>query len=163
GNTITGYDIPEGYELQLERGLAIQPKIDTHLHASNLNEFAWITCDLVRETLVGERAMRLLTPTPIKMFSGPVEKMEYVPVEVNNFSIIELHMFSNMKTLEILHVPHNLLVVLHFRAHYKRKGLTYDGGSDNKKHCQHGCGCRVLQQTPNRWLNARDGWNPAEL
>ena len=59
-------------ELQLDRGLAIQLKTPIHIYAANLNEFAWITCDLVAETLIGERAMRLLTPTPVKMFTGSV-------------------------------------------------------------------------------------------
>src|SRR5437773_1432930 len=109
-NVITGYEIPEGYELQLDRGLAIQLKTPTHIYASNLNEFAWATCDLLAETRVGERAMRLLTPTPVKMFTDAITRMEYVNVETNRFSIIEIHLFSNLRTMEMLDVPHNLLI-----------------------------------------------------
>ena len=164
GSTITGYEIPEGYELQLDRGLAIQLKTPIHIYAANLNEFAWITCDLVAETLVGERAIRLLTPTPIKMFTGSVAKLEYVPVKMNRFAMIELHLFSNMKTLEVLQAPHNLLLVLHFRPTHKRKGVTYDGDPIKRHCCDNGCRGRVLQQTADwRWRNASDAWNAAEL
>jgi hypothetical protein len=158
-NIITGYEIPEGYELQLDRGLAIRMKTPIHIYASNLNEFAWITCDLVSETCVGERAMRLLTPTPVKMFTDVIARMEYVPVEINTFSMVELHLFSNLKTMEMLDVPHNLLLVLHFRPRHKRKGITCDDDSI-KRHCSDddGCRSRVLQQTAGRRLAAGDAW-----
>ena len=46
---ITGFEIQEGYELQLDRVLAIALKTPAHIYASNLNEFAWVSCDLVSE------------------------------------------------------------------------------------------------------------------
>jgi hypothetical protein len=156
-NIITGYEIPEGYELQLDRGLAISLKTPIHIYASNLNEFAWITCDLVSETCVGERAMRLLTPTPVKMFTDVIGRMEYVPVEANTFSMVELHLFSNLKTMEMLDMPHNLLVVIHFRPRHKRKGITNDCDSI-KRHCAHGCSGRILQQASARRFNEGDAW-----
>src|SRR5438477_10649185 len=99
------------------------------------------------------------------MFTGSVVKLEYVPVKMNRFAMIELHLFSNMKTLEVLQAPHNLLLVLHFKPTHKRKGVTYDGDPIKRRCCcDNGCGVRVLQQTSDcRRCHASDAWNAAEL
>ena len=155
---ITGYEIPEGYELRLDRGLAIALKTPAHIYASNLNEFAWVSCDLVSETLIGEKAVRLLTPSPVKFSTDNNLNKEYVNLEISRFSMIELRMFSNLKTMEFLDLPYNLLVVLHFKPFHKRKGLIKNGDGNCKKHCPDGCGGRILQQTSDWRRDASNAW-----
>jgi hypothetical protein len=144
--------MPEGYELQIDRGLAASLKIKNKLFQTDVNEYVWVVCDLVRETFVGEKALRLLTPTPIKVAPNSVgfTNREYVPIEAGKFSIIELKMYTNLSTMKLFDGVHNILVVLHFRAKHKRKG--YGDGRDHwtgdcKKFCEDGRSGRFLQQT----------------
>ena len=156
---IKGYDMPEGYELELDRRLAIRLKTPARIYASNLNEYAWITCDLVAETLIGERAIRLLTPTPLRITSDVTVNREYVPVEISRFSLVEVKMFCNLRTMEVLDVPYTIMVVLHFTPKHKRKGVTDHGASCNsKRHCSDGCSGRILQQTSTRGISQGDVW-----
>src|SRR3977135_1605480 len=150
-NGIKHFDMPEGFELRLSQGLAIYLKTKHHIRSNNLNEFAWITCDLVAESCVGEAAMHLLTPTPLRITSTSNLNKEYVPVERTKFSLIELKMFTNLRTLKASDGPYNVLVVLHFSPRHKRK--RYNVECDSKKHCPDGCGGRILQQTSSREIS----------
>ena len=140
------FEVPEGYEVRLDRAFAAHLKIPPSIFASNINEFVWITCELVGETCMGETAMRLLTPTPLRILSDVVVNKEYVPIEINKFSLIELKMFTNLRTLEPLEAPYDMLIVLHFKPRHKRIG------GECKRHCSDGCSSRFLQQTANGGL-----------
>src|SRR5271167_2502185 len=147
--TINSIDIPEGYELQLPPTLAAGLKIKTHINFVNINEYAWITCNLVGETCIGETAMTLLTPTPLKIGTASIVNREYVPVTVNTFRLIELRTFTSLKTLEPFDGPFNVLVTLHFKPKYKRKGYEQPEAKRQRIDLD-GRSSRVLQ-SPTNW------------
>jgi hypothetical protein len=158
---IKSIDIAEGYELQLPAGLAATLKVKKNIYTTTNtknDEFAWITCDFVGETMIGERALRLLTPTPLKISTATdvSNNKEYVPLTIAKFSILEIKMYTNLRTLELFDGPFNVLIVLHFKpmARHKRKASWEDDDS-KKRHA--GFGGRVLQQAnPIGWWRSDD-------
>ena len=88
--------------------------------------------------------MRLLTPTPLKITTNSNTNKEYVPVEISKFSLIEIKMFTNLRTLEQFDGPYNVLVILHFCPRHKGNGNEYND-RESKKHCSDGCSSRLLQ------------------
>jgi len=147
GGVITSIEIPEGFEIVIPKGLADKIKINTHLFSSNVNELAWITSNIVGDMCVGEGVMHLLTPTPLKITTATNTQKEYVPVKLSKFQIIEIKMFTNIKTMEVFDGPYNLMIVLHFIPRYKQKRKSIDMQSQAKRYCYDGCSGGLLQQT----------------
>jgi hypothetical protein len=143
---IESIDIPTGYELKLPGKLAESLKLKSHIYLSDINDYAWFTCNLVKEMSVGECRLPLLTPTPQKITSNVVACREYVPVAINKFNQIELKLYTNLHTMVLFDGPYNISVVLHFTPKYKRRGYE-DNEKDSKRFCNGRCSGGVLQQT----------------
>jgi hypothetical protein len=138
-NAITSIDMSDGVEVEISEGLATFLRIKTHLHSSNTNELAWVVCDLVSETRIGERSIRLLTPTPIRVTTDTKVGREYVGVQVKKFSLVDLKLVTNLSTMEKFDGPYELLVVLHFVPRKKRKCSCSDGGNSKIVKIEGGC------------------------
>ena len=143
-SAIKSIDIADGYELELHQGLAAYLKIKKNIFSADANDYAWVTSDIVGETMIGETSMRLLAPTPLQVTTAKITNKEYMPVNVQRFSMIEIKMHTNPKTMELYDAPYNILFVLHFVPRYKRKGHVTDDDTDRKKHCPDGCSSRLL-------------------
>ena len=98
----------------------------------------WITCDLVDEMLVGEAAIKLLTPSPLTL-NGEIISMQYVPVSSCRFSDITLYCYSDITTLAPDSGSEDFMVVLHFMPRYKRvRTFTENDTVESyKKFCCH--------------------------
>ena len=147
---IKSIDVPDGFELELHQGLAAQLKIKRRHFSSDANEVAWIYCDIVGETRIGEGAMRLLNATPIKITTSRITQREYMPVMKKTFSIIDIKMHTSLKTMQIYDSPFNIIVVLHFTPRYKRFGCGCD---QKRRRVEDESSSQFLQQTTSGWSN----------
>src|SRR5271154_5374586 len=112
------------------------PRKSMSLHGSHVT--------FLGETQIGETAMKLLIPTPIRISTtASVSNKEYVPVTTQKFSMIEVKMHTNLSTMEMYDGPHNILIVLHFIPRYKRKGTKEP--SNKKPRIDDGFNSRFLQ------------------
>src|SRR3977135_2340051 len=96
----------------------------------------WITCDLIDEMMLGEGAIKLLTPSPLDLNTDITSK-QYVPVSSCRFSDITLSCYSDITKLTPYGGSEDFMVVLHFIPRYKRVRTFTD--TDNiesyKKFC----------------------------
>jgi len=144
---ITTIDMPEGYELEIDQGLATSLNLKRKFFSA-MTDYAWITCNIVGDSFVGESSMPLLTLTPLKMTTSVITNREYVPVSSNTFQTLHLQMISNLKTLEPYDGPNNVLIVLHFKAKHKRSGYVLDKEEAKRLRTneeEDGRGSRILQ------------------
>ena len=147
---IKSIDVPDGFELELHQGLAAQLKIKRRHFSTDANEVAWIYCDIVGETRIGEGAMRLLNATPIQITTSRITQREYMPVMKKTFSIIDIKMHTSLKTMQIYDSPFNIIVVLHFTPRYKRFGCGCD---QKRRRVEDESSSQFLQQTTSGWSN----------
>ena len=134
---IKNIEVPDTMEIVLPQDFANIFKITTSLTSKPTNELAWITCDLVAETQVAQKSMRLLTPTPMVITTAANMHKEYVPVSSSKFQIIEIKMYSNIKKMQPFEGGYNVMIVLHFVPRYKQKRKMSDLLSQQKRICCH--------------------------
>src|SRR3981189_3409755 len=143
GNAVT---VDQKLEVTIPHELAKRLKIPTILKyvpvvekaTSKVEQPIWITCDLVDEMLVGEAAVKLLTPSPLTM-DAEINSKQYVPVSSCRFSDITLYCYSDITTLAPYGGSEDFMVVLHFMPRYKRvRTFTENDTVESyKKFCCH--------------------------
>jgi len=142
-NTVT---VDQKLEVTIPHELAKRLKIPTILKyvpvvekaTTKVEQPIWITCDLVDEMLVGEAAVKLLTPSPLTM-DAEINSKQYVPVSSCRFSDITLYCYSDITTLAPYGGSEDFMVVLHFMPRYKRvRTFTENDTVESyKKFCCH--------------------------
>jgi hypothetical protein len=149
-HSIESIEIPPGYELKLPLTLADYLKIKAHITNVEINHFAWITCDIVKEMFWGEKKLPLLTPSPQQILTSTIVSREYVPVSANKFKIIHVQLYTNLQTGALFDGVYNVGLVLHFMPKHKRRGHE-ENEKDSKRHCacNNGRGGGILLQAPN--------------
>ena len=120
--------ISDNVEVRLPQQLAKFLKIKQRITASNVNNSVWILCGgLVGDSLIGSRALPLLTPTPLLINTTTLVSKEYVRVTQKTFDEITLKLVTNLSTMELFDSPYEVLIVLHFLPYYKRTSPSAAG------------------------------------
>jgi hypothetical protein len=120
--------IPQG----LARLLHAPMRLTNSIHKPN-DDLVWILSNVVDDMHVGERTLKLLTPTPVSPVSFQVSVPQYVPVQQNRFSVIELQVVSNLDNMAEYDGSNDIMVTLHFKPRYKRKHTVETTRTDYKR------------------------------
>src|SRR3977135_2222189 len=137
------YNVDKKLSVDIPYTLAAKYKIPTLLKYRSEAEktkktSVWITCDLVDEMMVGEGAVKLLTPSPLEISNQEIVRKQYVPAAVSRFSEITLQCYTDIESM----TPHagssNLMVVLHFTPRYKRIRSYTDNDTIESKRFMYG-------------------------
>jgi len=121
--------------------LKYTPPSDKAITSLQVKHPVWIACDLVDAMLVGEAALKLLTPSPLDMNYHDIVSRQYVPVNSCRFSEITLSCYSDITNMTPYEGSEDVMVVLHFIPRYKRlRTFTDNDTIDSYKKfcCQYG-------------------------
>jgi hypothetical protein len=97
----------------------------------------WLTASFVDEMIMGDVALKLLTPGPIDLYA-PIVNMQYVPVTGTRFNEITLNCYSDPTILAPLDCYEDVMVVLHFMPRYKRLRAYADNDTFEFKRFNYG-------------------------
>src|SRR3977135_74546 len=146
GDDPSSLEVDKKLEVVIPQQLAQHFKLPMSLKHAPTTEIAtniqigkqpiWITCDLIDEMMLGEGAIKLLTPSPLDLNTDITSK-QYVLVSRCRFSDITLSCYSDISRLTPYGGSEDFMVVLHFIPRYKRVRTFTD--TDNiesyKKFC----------------------------
>src|SRR3981189_912358 len=121
--------------------LKYTPPIESPITSLQMKHPVWIACDLIDAMLVGEAALKLLTPSPLDLNYHDIVSRQYVPVNSCRFSEITLSCYSNITNMTPYEGSEDVMVVLHFIPRYKRlRTFTDNDTIDSYKKfcCQYG-------------------------
>ena len=117
--------------------LKYTPPVEKAATTLSVKHPIWISCDLVDAMLVGEAAVKLLTPSPLDLNYHDIVSRQYVPVNSCRFSEITLSCYSDITNMSPYEGSEDVMVVLHFIPRYKRLRTFTDNDSIDsyKKFC----------------------------